>query len=357
MTSRLSSPFFLPGFRFSSREGGSSWQRLEKAAFAGGCFWCIEAAFEGIDGVVDAVSGYMGGTTEDPTYEEVCAGRTGHLETVEVTYDPAKITYCELLHIFWGQIDPTDEGGQFADRGTQYGTAIFYHTDEQRRLAEESRQALDASGRYSGPVKTRILKASTFYRAEEYHQDYHGKNPARYRAYRLHSGREQYVSRMCASGQCPGSGIKKESRHAGPDRSSLRARLTPLQYEVTQENATEAPFANEYWDNRRDGIYVDVVSGEVLFSSRDKFESGCGWPSFTKPLEPANLEEKADMSHGMSRTEVRSRHADSHLGHVFDDGPAPTGRRYCINSASLRFIPREDLEKEGYGQYLKDLLA
>jgi len=342
--------FPLTSFALVAGPGGASETAYEKATFAGGCFWCIEAAFDKTDGVVEAVSGYTGGTKENPTYEEVSTGKTGHLEAVQVTYDPSKVTYSDLLDIFWRQIDPTDGGGQFADRGSQYRTAVFYHTDEQRRIAEESKLALERSGRFDRPVATEIRPAVTFYKAEEYHQDYYEKNAVRYEFYRSHSGRDQYRS-PCAAGVCPVPGERKQPEKGGPSDDELKARLTPLQYHVTRESATERPFENEYWDNHREGIYVDVVSGEVLFSSRDKFDSGSGWPSFTRPLEPENIVTKKDTSHSMVRTEVRSRKGDSHLGHVFDDGPPPSGKRYCMNSASLRFIPREDLKKEGYGEY------
>lgn len=308
----------------------------EVATFAGGCFWCMVKPFEDQEGVLKVVSGYTGGLTKNPTYGEVCSGETGHFEAVRITYRP-EIPYEKLLDIFWRQIDPTDEGGQFHDRGQSYCTAIFYHNEAQREKAEASKKALNESGLFKKPVVTKILPAEAFYPAEEYHQGYYKKNPLQYTIYRKGSGREAYME-----------------KHWGGEDKSRRERLqklTSMQYKVTQNNATEPPFKNEYWDNKREGIYVDVVSGEPLFSSGDKYDSGCGWPSFKRPLHWENVVEKEDLSHSMVRTEVRSKGADSHLGHIFEDGPAPTGLRYCINSAALRFIPREDLEKEGYGRY------
>lgn len=310
----------------------------ELATFAGGCFWCMVEPFEHLPGIIRVVSGYTGGHKENPTYEEVCSDTTGHYEAVQITYDPSIFPYKQLLDIFWRQIDPTDPGGQFHDRGNSYRTAIFYHTEEQKKLAEQSKRELAESGRFSKPIVTAILPAKTFYPAEEYHQNYHRKNRLRYLMYRKGSGRDEFIRRHWQDPK---------------QKEELRKRLTPLQYEVTQNNGTEPPFHNEYYDHFQEGIYVDIVSGEPLFSSLDKYDAGCGWPSFTKPIHPAAVKEELDLSHNMIRREVRSRMADSHLGHVFEDGPAHLGGlRYCINSAALRFIPKEDLEKEGYGEYL-----
>lgn len=292
--------------------------------------------FEEMPGIIQVVSGYTGGTLENPTYEDVCSKATGHYEAVQITFDQELFPYKKLLDIFWKQIDPTNPGGQFFDRGQSYQTAIFYHNQEQRHQAEESKQVLEKSGRFDEPIVTEILPAAAFYPAEEYHQGYHKKNPLRYDNYRQGSGRDAFL---------------KEHWSKDKDNALLRAKLTQLQYEVTQESRTEPPFKNEYWNNEKAGIYVDIISGEPLFSSNDKFDSGCGWPSFSKPIRPEVVKEKLDSSHLMQRTEVVSTGGETHLGHVFNDGPSPEGLRYCINSAALRFIPEEEIEKEGYGEY------
>lgn len=324
----------------------------DTAIFAGGCFWCLEEPFEKLVGVAEAISGYTGGTKENPTYRQVAGGRTDHREAVIVYYNQDVISYEQLLEVFWRNIDPTDPGGQFVDRGNHYAPGIFVRDEQQRRIAEDSKRALDSSGRFEEPVVTEILPEGPFYPAEEYHQDYYIKSTDAYSRYYGGSGRGSFIAELWSSTKTPQGLDTKEGRWSNFDKQARVEELTDIQYEVTQEDGTERAFDNTYWDNKREGIYVDVVSGEPLFSSTDKYKSGTGWPSFTRPIDPDNVTYHEDFSLFSERIEVRSRFGDSHLGHVFRDGPQPTGLRYCMNSAALRFVPREDMAAEGYRQYL-----
>jgi peptide methionine sulfoxide reductase msrA/msrB len=329
-------------------------KNLENAYFAGGCFWCVEADFEKTSGVVEAVSGYIGLAGETPTYSMVSSGKSAFVEGVKVVYDPALVSYGQLVDAFWRMVDPTDSGGQFADRGPQYAPAIYYETEGQKTIALEAKRLLGQAKLFDQPVAVKVEKLQAFYPAEGYHQDYARLNPLRYRLYRWNSGRGPFLEKAWKGKDSLLLAPAPEKRQGAwqkPADEQLRRILSPMQYQVTQKNGTEPPFNNAYWDSKEPGIFVDIVSGEPLFASVHKFDSKTGWPSFFAPIEPDNIVEKQDRKLFMTRTEVRSRLADSHLGHVFTDGPPPTGLRYCINSAALRFVPKDDLEKEGYAQY------
>lgn len=338
-------------------------ENAEIATLAGGCFWCTESDLEQLTGVVDVVSGYSGGHVENPTYRQVSSGKSGHIEVIEVKYDPKVVNYEQVLDYFFRHIDPTDDKGSFVDRGPQYRPAIFYHNAEQKQIAEQFIMEIDKAMIYPKPLKTELIEFEKFYPAEEYHQDYYKKSSLKYKYYRYASGRDKYLDEVFGDDrqETPKTLrqlieekklLSKVKEYSKPAKSEIKSNLTELQYYVTQEEGTERPFDNEYWDNKDAGIYVDIVTGEPLFSSTDKYKSGTGWPSFTKPINPGYIVEKTDYKLIYPRTEVRSKFGDSHLGHVFKDGPKPTGLRYCMNSAAMKFVPVSEMKTQGYEEYL-----
>lgn len=312
---------------------------LKKIYLAGGCFWGVEAYMTRVYGVADAISGYANGTTQNPKYEDVLHQNTGHAETVEVSYDPSKVSLEKILFDYLKIVDPTSVNKQGNDRGSQYRTGIYY-TDENEKSVIEAVLAKEQE-KYSRPIVIEVLPLDNFGPAEEYHQNYLEKNPNGYCHIDLHAVDESMID---------------PSDYKKPSEEELKKTLTDLQFRVTQKNGTERAFSNQYWDNKEPGLYVDITTGEPLFSSKDKFESGCGWPSFSKPIEKNVVTYHEDNSYNMSRVEVRSRSGDAHLGHVFEDGPKELGGlRYCINSASIRFIPLDQMKAEGY-EYLIHLV-
>ncbi len=339
----------------SSTKNGSA-----VAYVAGGCFWCTESDFEKLYGVSEVVSGYMGGEVENPTYKQVTEGSTGHREMVKITYDPNKISYRQLVLELMRETDPTDADGSFHDRGHQYTSAVYYQSESEKNIAEDVIKELEARNVFDKPIATRVEPASTFWIAEKYHQDFYKKSSIRYKSYRKGSGRDAFIESVWGGGEYDDLFEKKVNNSASkwenyqkPDDKTLREILTPIQYKVTQEDGTEKPFDNEYWDNHEEGIYVDIVSGEPLFSSTEKFDSGTGWPSFLRPLDLDFVTERDDYKLLVRRTEIRSKYADSHLGHIILDGPISNNKiRYCMNSAALRFVPKDELEEEGLGEYL-----
>ena len=324
---------------------------LHTIYLAGGCFWGIEAYVKKLPGVSSTDVGYANGNTENPTYEEVCYNNTGHAETVKVVYDISRISTDQLLDGFFKVVDPTSINKQGNDRGSQYRTGIYYVDEADQEIAKAA--VARQKEKYSSPIATEVLPLSNFYMAEDYHQDYLDKTPGGYCHIDLNDA-DEFIKESGLDMADVASLIKMED-YPVPSDAELKETLTDIQYRVTQMGDTEHPYTNEYTGNFEKGVYVDVVTGEPLFSSVDKFESGCGWPSFSKPITAEVVKENQDTSFNMVRTEVRSRSGDTHLGHVFNDGPIELGGlRYCINSASIRFIPYEDLEVEGYG-FLKFL--
>lgn len=346
--------------KFAPKNMETEKQKTEVITLAGGCFWCTEAYFQENEGILSAISGYAGGDEKDASYLTVAKGNTKHREAVQITYDPNKISTEKILDIFWSHIDPTNTEGQFADKGFQYTTAIFYHNDEQKEIALDSKKRLEASGLFDKPIVTEILPFTNFFEAEEYHQDYYKKAKAHYELYKKGSGRADFVEETWAKDaaikflqeeQTKNMTSKNNYEYTDEEIAEKLKNLDPLAYHVVAENGTESPFNNAYWDNKADGIYVDVVTGKPLFSSTHKYDSGTGWPSFWRTIDDDSVTMHEDNSLSTTRTEIRSD--AGHVGHVFDDGPVEEGgRRFCTNSASLLFVPKEEMEAKGYGNYL-----
>lgn len=330
----------------------------ETMLVAGGCFWCVEADLEKLSGVIEVVSGYAEGSNENPTYENYA--QNGHREVVEVTYNPAVVSFEELLIYAMKHMDPTDGDGSFADRGKYYAPAFYYENEQQKATIENLIKETDEKGPYDQPLAIDVVQRPTFWPAEDYHQNYYKGtlSQLKYKYYRNASGRDDFIKKYWGADTGPDlpwretiSGFWENFKK--PSDEELKAKLTDMQYKVTQKDGTEPAYSNEYSENKAEGIYVDIVSGEPLFSSTHKFDSGTGWPSFTRPIEYSMVTEHKDYKLIIPRTEIRSAIADSHLGHVFNDGPKELGGlRYCMNSAALRFVAKADMEAEGYGDFL-----
>lgn len=344
----------------------------KEALLADGCFWCVQHDLQELAGVLKVVSGYAGGTNDNPTYENYA--EYGHREVVLVSYDANKVSYANLVEHIIKHGDPSDANGSFHDRGPQYAPAIYFASEEEKIAAHKVISEIDALHVFEKPLPLVVIPTVKFWPAEEYHQDYGNKNPLRYSYYRSGSGRDAFIKahwgekadELTVSGNVVQTGKVKSAvgvnqqmpwkSYVKPSDSELRKLLTPLQYSVSQQSGTEPPHDNLYDNNFADGIYVDILSGEPLYSSRDKFDSGTGWPSFVSPITNDAVVLKDDNTLFHTRTEVRSRYADDHLGHVFPDGPVERGGlRYCMNSASMRFVPKAEMEKEGYGYLLSAL--
>ncbi len=309
-------------------------QRLEVATFAGGCFWCMVKPFDELPGIRSVVSGYTGGHTVNPTYEEVGRETTGHAEAIQITYDPEIFPYERLLDIYWQLIDPTDAGGQFYDRGSSYRTAIFYHSEEQRQAAEASKKVLKASKRFKKPIVTEIVSAGVFYPAEEEHQRYYRTNPYEYKLYMEGSDRNSFVDKHWRTKR---------------DLESLRKRLTERQYEATQHRVFSGSAKNEEWNQSLRGLYIDVVNGDPLFSTDDRFESGSGWPSFTKPVDEGYIRREVEIRGGVKRIAVIGRLSGIFVGYeewLPEDKALEIGtpRYYLVNPDSVRFVPTANQE-------------